>query len=224
MEKKLHVGLILDGNRRFAKKRMFALGGGYDEGAKNVERFLSWSSELGIGELSLYCFSKENFKRDKGEIFTLTKLFKEWIGKFQKELDSGKSKFRVRFIGNLEMFDNGLRKDMVKIMETTENLKGPKVNFLVGYGGRSEIVKAVKLLTASGEKINEKNLNERMDVKSQPNLIIRTGGEIRMSGFLPWQSVYSELFFLKKLWPEFERKDLVRCLNEFKKRKRNFGG
>ncbi len=218
-----HVAVILDGNRRFAKRLMLEPWKGHEYGAKKVEEFFDWTKEFGIKETTIYCFSLENLNRPKKELSYLIRIFKEFFKKMLEDKRIAKEKIKVRFIGKIEIFDAELQEIMKKIMEKTKNYDSYVINFALGYGGRQEILAAVKKLMESKEEINEKNLTKNLWLTNEPDLIIRTGGEKRTSNFLAWQSAYSEWVFLDKTWPEFSKQDFINCIEEFKKRKRNFG-
>ena len=219
-----HVGIILDGNRRFAKKLMLEPWKGHELGAGKIENLLDWLNELGIRQVTLYCFSLENFNRPKKEFDFLMKLFKKEFLKLEKDNRVNENKIKIRFIGKKELFDKELQELMNKLEEMTKNYNDYVINFAIGYGGRQEIVEAVKSLKESGEEINEENLRKNLWLSEDIDLVIRTGGEKRTSNFLPWQSVYSEWIFLDKTWPEFNKEDLINCIKEFNNRKRRFGG
>ena len=218
-----HVAIILDGNRRFAKRLMLQPWKGHQQGAEKIEQLFYWLKEYGIKELTLYCFSLENFNRPKKEFNFLMKIFKKEFSKLKDNKEIHKDKVRIRFVGKLELFDKELQGYIKEIMEDTKDYNNYRVNFALGYGGRQEIVEAVKKLIEEKEKINEENLTKNLWIEDEPDLIIRTGGEKRTSNFLPWQSVYAEWIFLDKMWPEFDKQDFLDCLEEFKKRKRRFG-
>ena len=218
-----HLGIILDGNRRFAKKLMLEPWKGHELGAKKIEKILDWLKDIGIKELTLYCFSLENFNRPKKEFNFLMKIFKETFEKVKNDKRIHKNKIKLRFIGKRELFDKELQEIMNFLEEMTKNYSDYIINFALGYGGRQEIVEAVKKLVKSGEKINKENLQKNLWLNKDIDLIIRTGGDKRTSNFLPWQSIYGEWIFLNKTWPEFEKQDLINCINEFKKRERRFG-
>ncbi len=221
--KRYRIGIILDGNRRFARKKGLQAWKGHEFGAEKVENLLDWAKELDICEMTLYCFSAENFNRDKREVEYLMKLFKRFFRKFKDDKRIHENQVKIIFAGDLKKFDEELQELMIDIMEKTKNYTNYKINFLVGYGGRWEIVNSVKKILENGEEINEEKLGKNLVVREEPDFVIRTGGEIRSSGFLPWQTVYSEWFYLDKLWPEFEKEDLRRCIDEFEKRDRRFG-
>lgn len=223
-----HVGIILDGNRRFAKKLGLQPWKGHEFGIKKLEQLLNWCRELGVKELTLYSFSTENFKRGKREKDFLFNIFKREFGNMKRREDIFRNKIRINVIGRLHMFPKGIRKAMHEIMEKTRKHKRFTVNFAMAYGGRQEIVDALKKIIKNSKKlkpsqINEKAITKNLYLKSEPDLVIRPGGETRTSNFLTWQSVYSEWAFIKKLWPEFTKKDLVKCVEEFNKRERRFG-
>jgi tritrans,polycis-undecaprenyl-diphosphate synthase [geranylgeranyl-diphosphate specific] len=227
-----HIGIILDGNRRFAKKLMLKPWKGHEWGRDKIEKLLDWCKEIGIPELTLYAFSIQNFNRPKQEFDYLMKLFTEAFSDLmnKEENKSKLSQIQVRFIGRLWMFPTEVQEIMNKLMENTKNNGPYKLNFAMAYGGREEVLDAVKKIAESvqkGElsvdKINEESFADNLYLKSEPELIIRTGGDHRTSNFLIWQSHYSEWFFLEKTWPEFEKQDLISVINEFSDRERRFG-
>lgn len=223
-----HIGIILDGNRRYAKKLGLQPWKGHEFGIKKLEELLKWCQELGIKELTLYSFSTENFKRGKREKDFLFNIFKREFGNMKRREDIFRNNIRINVIGRLHMFPKGIRKAMLDIMEKTRKHKRFVVNFAMAYGGRQEIVDALKKIIKKSKKlkpsqINEKVITRNLYLKSEPDLVIRPGGETRTSNFLTWQSVYSEWVFIKRLWPEFTKKDLVKCVEEFNKRERRFG-
>jgi len=225
-----HVGIILDGNRRFAKRLMVKPWKGHEFGVEKVEKIMDWCSELGIRELTLFAFSVDNFNRPKKEFDYLMNLFKEAFEKVRNDKKLHKNKIRVNFLGRIDLFPKEVADAMYKLMEVTKNHKGPVVNFCMAYGGREEIVDAARKIASDLEagKIKSSDIDVTTFKKylynsSEPDMIIRTGGEKRLSGFLLYLSSYSELFFVDKLWPEFDKEDLVTCVDEFKHRERRFG-
>lgn len=225
-----HIAIILDGNRRFAKKLGLQPWKGHEYGIKKLEELLEWCIELGIKEVTLYCFSTENFRRSKKEIDYLFNLFWGEFAKMRAGQGIFKDKVKVNVIGRLDMFSEKMRNAMIESMEKTKKNKALVVNFAMAYGGRQEIVYAVKAIIKkiqnkkiNPNKINENTITRHLYLKSEPDVVIRPGGEIRTSNFLTWQSVYSELIFLDKLWPEFTKEDLIKCMEEFKRRERRFG-
>lgn len=222
------IAIILDGNRRFAKKLGLQPWKGHEFGVKKLHQLLNWCIELGIKELTLYSFSTENFRRAKTEKDFLFNIFKREFDSMKNREDIFKNKIRVNVIGRIGMFPKDIRKAMLDIMKKTKNHKNFVVNFAMAYGGRQEIVDAFKKIIKKSKKlkpnqINEKLITKNLYLQNEPDLVIRPGGEIRISNFLIWQSSYSELVFLNKLWPEFTRNDLIKCIKEFNKRERRFG-
>jgi len=226
----LSVGIILDGNRRFARKRGLNAWLGHKYGVENVKNILEWCQELGIKELTLYSFSIDNFKRSEKEIKFLFNLFKHYIKQLKNDKRLSKKGIRINYIGRLNMFPKSIQKEMHEVMEKTKKNNKFIVNFAMAYSGRAEIVDATKKIIKKVknneikfEDIDEKLFNENLYLSRNLDILIRTGGEKRLSDFLIWQSNYSELFFTKKLWPEFSKEDLIGIINEFKSRERRFG-
>lgn len=226
-----HIGIILDGNRRFAKKLMLKPWKGHEWGRDKIKNLLEWSKEIGIHELTLYAFSVQNFQRPKEEFDYLMKLFKEAFADMMTQENKKKlEEIQIRFIGRTWMFPQEVQDEMKKLTEMTSG-KGPyKINFAMAYGGREEVVDAVKKIADAVKQgkvdvdaINEQTFAENLYLNSEPSLIIRTGGDHRTSNFLIWQSHYSEWFFLEKTWPEFEKEDLLQVITEFQTRERRFG-
>ena len=225
-----HIAVILDGNRRYAKRLALQPWKGHKVGAENLERLLDWCRELGVKELTLYAFSMQNFNRPKEEFDFLMKIFNNEFDKLLKEKKIHEDKVKIKFIGRIENFPAELYEKMKKIMEMTKDYGDYIVNFAMAYGGREEIVDATKKIArkvVSGEMdvndIDQESFGEALYMNDAPELIIRTGGEKRTSNFLPWQSIYSEWFFVKEMWPEFTKSDLIAVFEEFNKRNRRFG-
>lgn len=221
-----HIAIILDGNRRFAKKLMLEPWRGHELGKDKILNLLEYAKDLDIKEMTFYALSVENIKsRPLIELNFLYKLFREAF----RDMDRNKlmeNKIKIKFIGDLSLLPEDLRNECLKIEQETTNNNEFTVNFCVAYGGRQELIHAIKKIL--DKKIDSKDLDsdiieENLYLSSQPDFIIRTGGEKRTSNFLPWQASYSEWFFLDKMWPEFTKEDLVQCIEDFKNRKRNFG-
>jgi len=225
-----HVGIILDGNRRFDKKLMKEPWKGHEFGAKKVSKLFDWCKELGIKEMTLYAFSMQNFNRPKLEFNYLMKLFKNMFDD-QENIDKlHANKIKVKFIGRISLFPKEVYDSMKKMEEATKDYDDYLINFAMAYGGREEIIDGIKKLGRDIEdgKIEAKDLNEELFenflyMRSEPDLIIRTGGDHRTSNFLAWQGIYSEWFFLEKTWPEFEKEDLKVVIEQFVNRERRFG-
>ncbi|MEK6907538.1 MAG: polyprenyl diphosphate synthase [Nanoarchaeota archaeon] len=224
----LHIGFIIDGNRRFAKRLMLKPWKGHEWGAKKVEKLLNWCKELGVKELTLYAFSLENFDRPKNEFNYLMNLFKEEFTRLKDHPDL--KDVKIRFIGKTQMFPKDVQDVMQELVDKTKDHSKFTVNVAMAYSGRAEILDATKKIASlvqSGKinvrDINDKLFSENLYIQSEPDLIIRTS-ESRLSGFLLWQGAYAEIEFLpNKLWPEFSKKDLIRCIQEYSKRDRRFG-
>jgi len=221
-----HIAIILDGNRRFAKRLMLEPWKGHEFGRKKVEELLDYAKDFGIKQLTFYTLSLENLKgRTEKELEYLFKLMKDAFLNLDKEKIRN-DKIKINFIGQLELLPLELQEICFKLQEETKCNNNFIINICIAYGGRQEITEAIKKIikkNISPEQITEQVVKENLYFKDEPDLIIRTGGEIRTSNFLSWQSAYSEWIFLDKMWPEFEKEDLKNCIEEFKKRKRNFG-
>lgn len=228
MKKKIkHIAIILDGNRRWAKKNKLAKFKGHEAGFKKIKNLLKWCIDLGIKEVTLYCFSTENFKRSKKEVDYLFNLFRKQFDSFSKEDIIHKNKVRINVIGRISIFPKDIQKKMEEIMGKTKKYNNYILNLALAYGGRAEIIDAIKNILKNKriniKDISENLLNKHLYLSDEPDLLIRPGGEKRISNFLTWQSVYAELIFLDKYWPEFTKKDLIRCIDDYKKRERRYG-
>ncbi len=221
-----HIGIILDGNRRFAKRLLLKPWKGHEYGAEKVNALFDWATELGIAEFTLYCLSVENIKnRPKNELDYLFKLFRTEFRNMNRE-KLEKQNIKIKFIGDLSLLPKDLAEQCRELEKQTEKNSKFTMNFAFAYGGRQEIIAAVKKIIKNKlvpEEINEESFQKHLWITSPPDLIIRTGGEKRTSNFMPWQAAYSEWFFLDKFWPEFSKEDLIQCINEFQRRKKNFG-
>ena len=225
-----HLAIILDGNRRFAKRLMLKPWKGHEWGREKIENVLEWCREYGIHELTLYVLSLENFNRPKEEFDYLMDVFRKEFDELLKDKRVMERNIRINAIGRISMLPEDLQKKVKEIMEKTKNNDGYIVNFAIAYGGRAEVVDAVRKVaeeikqgTLDVDRINEEIFANHLYMKSEPDLIIRTA-ETRLSGFLLWQGSYSELIFLPDvLWPEFDKKHFVQCLEEYQIRQRRFG-
>jgi len=226
-----HIAIILDGNRRFAKRLMMKPWMGHEWGFKKLEKLFQWLSEIKyVKELTLYAFSIQNFNRPKEEFDYLMKIFREMCDKYSDDKKIKENKIRINFIGRSYLFPKDFQEKMKNLMEKTKNNKEYLVNIALAYGGREEVIDATKKIAEQIKKgklnidqINEEIFSKNLYMNDEPDIIIRTGGEKRTSNFLIWQSWYSEWFFLEKTWPEFEKKDLLNIIEEYKKRERRFG-
>jgi tritrans,polycis-undecaprenyl-diphosphate synthase [geranylgeranyl-diphosphate specific] len=227
-----HIGLILDGNRRFAKTLNEDPWKGHEYGYKKVLDLLKWCKEFQIKELTLYVFSMQNFNRPKKEFDYLMKLFmkaaNEAFSKDSKEKIN--ENLNVKFIGRIKLLPKDVQDAIKKIELRTKRNNEYQLNIAIAYGGREEIEDAVKKIAKdvkqgklSPLKITSDTINEYVYLNSSPDLIIRTGGEKRTSNFLLWQSPYSEWIFLDKKWPEFTKQDLEQALKEYSQRERRIG-
>ena len=217
------VGIILDGNRRFAKEHGFPTAEGHRQGAENTDVIALAARDLGIEHVVLYAFSTENWKRSGEEVSYLMELFAEAIrDHFSRLAEEG---IRVRFVGQLERFSENLRTLMCEVEAQHPTETKMTLWVCLSYGGRAEIVEAARALVRAGEEITEESLATHLWTAEMPDpdLIIRTGGEHRLSNFLLWKSAYSELFFPKMYWPTFTKADLQQILEEYAMRERRLG-
>jgi len=219
-----HIAIILDGNRRYAKKVGIPQLMGHEKGYNKIIDLLKWCTDLGIKEITLYCFSTENFNRNKKEVGYLFNLFRKNIDNFKKDKTIHDNKVKISFIGRLSMFPEDMQKSMKEVMEITKNYNNYKFNLALAYGARSEIVDAFKkILNENLKDIDEDIITKHLYIPDDVDIFIRPGGEKRISNFLLWQSSYAELVFIDRLWPEFTKQDLIGCIEEYKKRQRRFG-
>jgi undecaprenyl diphosphate synthase len=221
----VHVGIIMDGNGRWAKRRGLPRIEGHKRGAEVTEKIVIAASRLGIKYLSLYAFSTENWKRPKEEVEFLFHLMYEYVkSKLQLFLDNNVS---FRAMGRLYQLPEYLQEGFKEMEEKTRHCTGMTAVFAVNYGGRQEIIDAVNRALKAGEKeINEEVIRRYLYIPELPDLdlLIRTSGELRISNFLIWQSAYTELWFTKTLWPDFTEEEFLSAIEDYKKRERRFGG
>lgn len=219
-----HIAIIMDGNRRWARNKGLPTNLGHSQGAKTLEKVAIACQELGVKYLTVFAFSTENWKRDEAEVNHLMKLLAENISSFDKRFKNDDVK--IKLVGDINGLPKNLQEGIRKIEERTKLKTGLTVNVAINYGGRAEIVNAIKKLKEDNvTEITEDILNKYMYTydSPDPDLIIRTAGEQRLSGFLLWQSAYSEFYFTNTLWPDFDEKELNKAIDEFNNRKRNFG-
>ncbi len=220
MNKLNHIAFIMDGNGRWGKKKGKGRNFGHLKGVETVKKIVKSSIQLNIPILTLYVFSSENWKRPKKEINFLFKLITSYFSKEIKNImDQG---IRINILGDLNKLSFDIKKTLKKTIFLTKKNKKIIVNLAINYGAKNEILNAFK----KTKKINMKNFEKNLYTKKMPNpdILIRTGGHQRLSNFMLWQLAYSELFFLKKLWPDFNSNDLIKIIKDYKKSKRNFGG
>jgi tritrans,polycis-undecaprenyl-diphosphate synthase [geranylgeranyl-diphosphate specific] len=203
---------------------------GHELGAERLEKLFEWCREIGVKEVTLYAFSIQNFNRPKKEFDYLMKIFNDEFDDLLKDEKLHKHNVKIRVIGRIEKFPKDLYEKMKRVMEVTKDYGDYIINFAMAYGGREEIIDATKKVAEkikSGELdvngIDEDSFSNELYMSGCPDLIIRTGGDQRTSNFLLWQSTYSEWFFLEKMWPEFEKGDLINVINKFNDRERRFG-
>jgi tritrans,polycis-undecaprenyl-diphosphate synthase [geranylgeranyl-diphosphate specific] len=221
-----HVVVVLDGNRRYAKKLLIPQLMGHEKGFNKIKDLLNWCLDIGVKELTLYCFSTENFNRDKKEVDYLFNLFRKKIDSFKEDDVIVDNKVKITFAGRLSMFPEDMQEKMKEVMEKTKDHEEYKLNLALAYGAKSEIVDAVKKIVSDNikpEDVNEGIITERLYLSDDVDLFIRPGGEKRLSNFLLWQASYAELYFSDKLWPEFSKEDFLDAIEWFKERKRRFG-
>ena len=222
MNKLNHIAFIMDGNGRWGMKRKKSRNFGHLNGVKVVKKIVKVSIKFQIPIITFYVFSTENWKRPKIEINYLFNLINLY---FKKEIDSViKNGIKINLIGNINKLPIKIKKSLKKTINMTKNNNKIIVNLAINYGSRSEIINSIKKIKII-KKINEKNFSKLLYTKNlpEPDILIRTGGQKRISNFLLWQIAYTEIYFLNKLWPDFNEKDLKKIIIDFKKIKRNFG-
>lgn len=225
-----HIAIIMDGNRRWAKANGLPIALGHKKGAETIEKIVRHANKIGLKYITVYAFSTENWKRAEEEVKSLMILFQSYIDKYSKIADS--ENIKVQFLGDFTAFSDRLQKGIQNCMNNTKNNTGVTFSIAMNYGGRDEIVHAVKQIAKkvqSGEiaieDISEQTISNCLYTRGMPDpdLLIRTSGEIRTSNFLPWQIVYSEFLFVEKNWPDFSEEDLDNAILEYQKRTRKFG-
>lgn len=222
-----HLGIIVDGNRRWARKKSLPLIEGHRQGLENLKRMGELCLKKGIKVLTIFAFSTENWQRPRREVNYLMKLLAEALNK-KNILELHKKGLQIKVIGKRDKLSPSLKESIDKAEKLTKNNKKGLLNVALNYGGRAEIIEAVKNIIKKRvpfSKISERFFEKNLWTTNEPapDLIIRTGGVKRISNFLIWQAAYSELYFSKKLWPDFTKKDLETALKDFQSRKRRFG-
>ena len=225
-----HIAIIMDGNRRWAKAKGMPASYGHKEGAKTLEKIVRYCNKIGLEYITVYAFSTENWKRAEEEVNSLMMLLQNYLDVYSKRADT--ENIRIKILGDITKLSDGMQKSIKKCIERTKDNTGITFNIALNYGGRDEIVKAIK-------SISEKVKNNEIDIEDitedlvsnslytkgnpDPDLLIRTSGEMRLSNFLPWQLVYAEFLFVEKNWPDFSEEDINDAIIEYQKRTRKFG-
>lgn len=226
-----HIGIIMDGNGRWAKKRMLPRSAGHKAGAQTFRKITRYCSDIGIKHLTVYAFSTENWKRPKDEVSALMNLFKSYLEEALSDFKD--DSIVVKFIGDKSVFPDDLRNLMIENVESSKDRNGMVLNIAMNYGSRDEIVRAVKSISEKvvSNKIDINDIDEQLisdhlytSGQPDPDLIIRPSGEYRISNFMLWQSAYSEYVIMNKLWPDFTSDDLDEALKIYSQRNRRFGG
>ncbi len=225
-----HIAIIMDGNRRWAKSKGKPISFGHKEGAKTLEKIVRYANKIGLEYITVYAFSTENWKRAEEEVKALMMLLQNYLDEYSKRADT--ENIKVKILGDITQLSDGMQKSIIKCMERTKDNTGVTFNIALNYGGRDEIIKAIKSIASDVQngkteinEIDEKMVSNNLYTKGQPDpdLLIRTSGELRLSNFLPWQLVYSEFLFIDKNWPDFNEEDLDKAIIEYQKRTRKFG-
>jgi tritrans,polycis-undecaprenyl-diphosphate synthase [geranylgeranyl-diphosphate specific] len=227
-----HLAVILDGNRRFALERQMDHVWGHEKGYENVEKLLRWCLDLGIKELTLFAFSTENFERTEEEVGALMELLEKSCRRMETDPEIHQNRVRVRAIGRTALLPDRLQNAIRRVEDVTKGYENFSLNVAVSYGGRAEILDALKRIIKriedgdlALEEIDEEVVSQHLYKEDMldPDMIIRTSGEMRLSGFLLWQSAYSELYFAEAYFPAFRKVDFLRALRVYQQRRRRFG-
>ena len=225
-----HIAIIMDGNRRWAKAKGKSTSYGHKEGAKTLEKVVRHANKIGLEYITVYAFSTENWKRAEEEVKALMLLFQTYLDDYSKRADT--ENIKVQIIGNISGLSSKMQESIKKCMKRKEKNTGTTFNIALNYGGRDEIIHAIKKIATDikEEKIKVEDISEEMVSNNlytanqpDPDLMIRTSGELRLSNFLPWQLVYSEFLFFDKNWPDFNEQDLDDAISIYEKRTRKFG-
>lgn len=225
-----HIAIIMDGNRRWARERNLDIKQGHKQGAKTLEKIVRYANKIGLQYITVYAFSTENWKRTADEVGALMLLLQNYLDDYSKRADT--ENIKVKILGDISALSEGMQKSIKKCMERTKDNTGVTFNIALNYGGRDEIIKATKKIAKKVkenelqiEDITEETISNALYTEGQPDpdLLIRTSGELRTSGFLPWQIVYSEFLFIDKNWPDFNESDLDYAIQIYQNRNRKFG-
>lgn len=225
-----HIAIIMDGNRRWAREKGLEAKLGHKEGAKTLEKIVRYANKIGLGYITVYAFSTENWKRTEDEVGALMLLLQNYLEDYSKRADT--ENIKVKVLGDISALSEKMQKSIYNCTQRTKDNTGVTFNIALNYGGRDEILKAVKKIAQDVkenkieiDEITEETISNSLYTQGQPDpdLLIRTSGELRTSNFLPWQIVYSEFVFVEKNWPDFEEKDLDEAIKIYQKRNRKFG-
>lgn len=225
-----HIAIILDGNGRWAKKRGMPRGYGHVKGCENLETICEVAKDLGVKYLTVYAFSTENWKRSKEEVDGLMRLFRSYLKKCLKI--AKKNDMCVRVIGDYSAFDPDIRESIEKLQDFSRDFKTLHFQIALNYGSRDEILRAVNRLIRDGKEgkitgeVTEEMFSSYLDTAGlpDPDLMIRTSGELRLSNYLLWQMAYTEFYFTPVPWPDFDREELIRAIEKYNERDRRYGG
>ena len=225
-----HIAIIMDGNRRWARQNGLDTKQGHKKGAETLEKIVRYANKIGIKHISVYAFSTENWKRTEEEVGALMLLFQNYLDDYSKRADT--ENIKVKILGDIPGLSERMQKSIAKCMERTKDNTGITFNILLNYGGRDEIVKGVQKIAEKVknnelkiEDITEDTISNSLYTAGQPDpdLMIRTSGELRTSNFLPWQLVYSEFLFIDKNWPDFSEEDLDEAIRIYQNRHKRMG-
>ena len=225
-----HIAIIMDGNRRWAKSKGMPVSFGHKQGAKTLEKIVRYANKIGLQYITVYAFSTENWKRAEDEVNALMLLLQNYLDDYSKRADT--ENIKIKILGDISVLSENMQKSINNCMERTKNNTGVTFNIALNYGGRDELVKATKAIASDVQEgkikindIDEDVISSKLYTNGQPDpdLLIRTSGEMRLSNFLPWQLVYSEFLFVDKNWPDFNEDDLDNAIIEYQKRTRKFG-
>lgn len=226
-----HIAIIMDGNRRWAREKGLDPKQGHREGAKTLEKIVRYANKIGLEYITVYAFSTENWKRSEDEVGALMILLQKYLDDYSKRADT--ENIKVKVLGDITRLSEGMQKSIKKCMEKTKNNTGVVFNIALNYGSRNEIVSAVKNIAyevkngnINVEEITEDTISNSLYTAGEPDpdLLIRTSGELRLSNFLLWQLAYTEFLFVDKHWPDFSEEDIDMAIEVFQKRNRKFGG
>ncbi len=229
-----HIAIIMDGNRRYALKEGFPPYKGHELGKDKLEDVIEWCHEIGVKILTVFAFSTDNFKRDKREVEHLMNLFEKDLRRLANDERTHKNRVRVKVIGQIELLPENVRKAAEEVMEKTKNYDRYYFNIAIGYGGREEIVEAMKKIAydVKNGKIKPEDINKELLSSylytshlpiPDPDLVLRTSGEERISNFLLWQLAYSELYFTDVYWPALKKLDFLKAIQSYQRRQRRYG-